>query len=125
MELNMDKNKTLVLGASLKPERYAYMAAQRLVQHGHPIRLIGQQKGLLAGEPIEQEQKPFADIDTVTLYLAPANQVQYYDYILSLKPRRVVFNPGTENATFSARLQAAGVEAIEACTLVMLSIGKY
>lgn len=117
--------KTLIIGATTNPGRYAHAAAHRLAQRGHPIVQIGLREGMVAGEPISTEKVMYPDIDTVTLYLGPRNQPEYYDYILSLRPRRVIFNPGTENEVFEKQLSGAGVEAVEACTLVMLSTGQY
>ncbi|MEM8893955.1 MAG: CoA-binding protein [Bacteroidota bacterium] len=118
---------TAIIGASTNPARYAYRAAHMLKDQGHPVVPIGIKKGEVAGEEIlDLRQRPEVDaVDTVTLYLGPQNQTEWEDYILSLQPRRVVFNPGTENPTFASRLNAKGVEALEACTLVMLSVGTY
>lgn len=119
------KNRTLVIGASENPSRYSYIAAHRLTSHGHHIAAIGRRKGSVAGATIETEHKEYSDIDTVTLYLNPSHQKEYYDYILSLKPRRVIFNPGTENDELEDLLRDKGIEVKEACTLVMLSTGQY
>lgn len=121
----MDKKKTLVLGASTNPSRYSYMAINRLVVYGHPVVGIGRDTGNVAGIEITRETPPMNDVDTVTLYLNPRNQLPYYDYILSLKPKRVIFNPGTENDELQAKLRANNIEAKEACTLVMLGTGQY
>jgi predicted CoA-binding protein len=121
----MMKTKTLVIGASVNPDRYSYKAAERLLAHGHDIYLVGAREGALFGQPIEATPQPYTDVDTVTLYLGPANQPAYYDYILSLQPRRVIFNPGTENPSFEARLRAAGIIAEEACTLVLLATNAF
>lgn len=119
------KKKTLILGATPNPERYAYLAAQRLTQHGHPIVNVGIKSGEVAGQPIEQPEKIHADIDTLTLYIGPQNQPAYYDYILNTHPQRIIFNPGTENSELEALAEEKGIETIEACTLVMLSTGQY
>lgn len=119
------KKKTLILGATTNPDRYAYLAAQRLTQHGHPIINVGIKSGEVAGVPIEPANKIHSDIDTLTLYIGPANQPAYYDYILKTKPHRIIFNPGTENPEMEQLAKAAGIETIEACTLVMLSTGQY
>lgn len=120
----MDK-KTLVLGASLKPERYANIAINRLVQAGHPVKAIGLKKGTVAGVAIDTELKDYDGIHTVTLYLNPKRQAEYYEYILSLKPQRVIFNPGTENPTFYKTLAENNIENEVACTLVLLSTNQY
>lgn len=121
----MAKKKTLVLGASSNPSRYSYLAVNRLAAHNHPVVAIGKRKGKAGNVEIETEQKPETDIDTVTLYLNPTNQKPYYDYILSLKPHRIIFNPGTENEELEKLAEENGIEAMEACTLVLLSTGQY
>ncbi|HNZ61768.1 MAG TPA: CoA-binding protein [Paludibacteraceae bacterium] len=117
--------KTLVIGASTNPERYAYKAAQRLLENGHEIELLGLRPGEIFGKAIDTERKQYTDIDTVTLYVGPKNQPEYYDYIISLHPKRVVFNPGTENPEFEAMLESNGIQAQEACTLVLLGTNQY
>lgn len=117
--------KTLVIGASTDPSRYSYLAANRLVNHKHEIELLGVKEGLVAGKEINTEKEKFEDIDTVTLYVNPQRQSEYFDYVADLKPRRVIFNPGTENPEFQNFLIKKGIEPIEACTLVMLSTGQY
>ncbi len=119
------KKKTLILGATPNPERYAYLAANRLVNHGHPIINVGIKAGEVAGVPIEQPEIIHPDIDTLTLYIGPANQAAYYDYILKTKPKRIIFNPGTENPELESLAKENGIETTEACTLVMLSTGQY
>jgi len=121
----MEHKKTLVLGASENPDRYSNMAVRKLSAHEHPVIALGKKKGTIGNITIETEQQAFNDIDTVTLYLNPANQKEYYDYILSLHPKRIVFNPGTENDELSALAQKNGIKAQEACTLVLLSTGQY
>ena len=93
----MEKKKTLVLGASQNPSRYSYLAINRLKNNQHPVIAIGKRKGMVAGIEIETEKIKLEDIDTVTLYLNPDHQKEYYDYIISLHPKRIIFNPGTEN----------------------------
>lgn len=117
--------KTLILGATPNPDRYAYLAAQRLVKHGHDIVNVGIKKGEVAGVPIENGDEIHEDIDTVTLYVGPQHQAEYYDYILNTHPKRIIFNPGTENRELSERAKAAGIETLHACTLVMLGSGQY
>ena len=119
------KKKTLVLGASLKPNRYSNLAINRLVKHDQPTVAIGLRKGEVAGVDIKTEKYPFEDIDTVTLYLNSRRQQEYYDYILSLNPERVIFNPGTENPELYDLLQENGIHFENACTLVMLSSQQY
>lgn len=117
--------KTLIIGASTEPSRYAFLAANKLLNHGHDIELLGRNSGEIKGHTIETEKKNFEDIDTVTLYVNPKVQPEYYDYVIGLKPRRVIFNPGTENDEFEALLEKNNIEPIEACTLVMLSTGQF
>ncbi|MCY7408787.1 MAG: CoA-binding protein [Chitinophagales bacterium] len=117
--------KTLVLGASTNPERYSNIAIHRLLLHGHDVVPVGIKRGAVAGIKIINEKKAFENIDTVTLYLNPQRQQEYYDYILSLKPKRIVFNPGAENEELENLAKANGIEATEACTLVLLSTGQY
>lgn len=115
----------MVLGASENSSRYSYLAANRLVANGHPIIPIGARSGKVAGNEILTGMPPAEGVDTITLYLNPKNQEAYYDYILGLQPRRVIFNPGTENEVLAQKLQENGIETIDACTLVMLSNGLY
>ncbi|TBW28477.1 CoA-binding protein [Gramella sp. KN1008] len=119
------KKKTLVIGASLNPARYSNLAINRLVKHGQPTVAIGLRTGKLNGVEIETEKLPFENIDTVTLYLNAKRQRDYYDYILSLKPHRVIFNPGTENPELYDLLKKNGIYFENACTLVMLSSHQY
>ena len=119
------EKKTLVMGASTNPDRYAYRAVKMLQQYGHPVVAIGKKEEDLGNIHIEKELIHFDGVDTVTLYLNPMNQKQYYDYIVSLKPKRVVFNPGTENPELYAILKENNIEVEVACTLVMLSVGNY
>jgi predicted CoA-binding protein len=119
------QKKTVVLGASSNPSRYSNMAVRRLESHGHPVIAIGRKKGSIGNTAIETDQLAITDVDTVTLYLNPDNQVAYYDYILSLNPRRIIFNPGTENEEFFQRAKEQGIKPLEACTLVMLSTNQY
>jgi predicted CoA-binding protein len=117
--------KTLVLGASQNPQRYSYLAINRLRQNGHPVVAIGKREGKLGDVMIETGQHSQNDIDTVTLYLSPANQREYYEYILSLSPKRIIFNPGAENEELANLAKQRGIRPVEACTLVMLSTGQY
>ena len=117
--------KTLIIGASKKPERYSYKAADKLLSHGHEIELLGLRPDTIFGQVIDTEKKQYPDIDTVTLYVGLQRQPEYYDYIVSLKPRRVIFNPGTENEEFYEILKKNNIESEVACTLVMLATGQY
>ena len=117
--------KTLVLGASDNPARYSFLALQRLRNHGHPVVAIGIKATKVGDVPVETAKVPFEDVDTVTLYLNPKHQEEYYDYILSLDPKRIIFNPGTENDELVRKAKAKGIKTQEACTLVMLSTNQY
>jgi uncharacterized protein len=117
--------KTLVLGASGNPGRYSYLAVTRLRGGGHPVAAIGRKQAKVGGVEIGTVKQHLTDIDTVTLYLSPMHQKEYYDYIVSLHPRRVIFNPGAENPELATLARANGIEPVEACTLVMLSTGQY
>src|ERR1043165_9231061 len=117
--------KTLVLGASENPSRYSNLAINRLRAKGHDVVAVGRRKGQVLDVPIGTEQQPLEGIDTVTLYLNPTNQQPYIDYILSLKPKRIIFNPGTENIQLETLAEEQGIQTMEACTLVLLSIGRY
>ena len=119
------EKKTLVLGASDNPSRYSYLVVQRLRKLAHPVVAIGKRGSIVADVKIEKEKLPFANVDTVTLYLNPTNQQEYYDYILSLKPKRIIFNPGTENEELEQLAKENNIQTMEACTLVMLSTGQY
>ncbi len=120
-----EKKKTLVLGASDNPSRYSYLAIQRLRSDGHPVVAVGKRLSRVGDVPIEKEKKEFEHIDTVTLYLNPFHQQEYYDYILSLKPKRIIFNPGAENEELADLANQHQIKVMEACTLVLLSTGQY
>ncbi len=121
----MTTKKTLVLGASENPGRYSNLAVKKLTSHGQPVVAIGKKKGSINGIEIETEKKAFNNIDTVTLYLNPLHQQEYYDYIFSLHPKRIIFNPGAENDELEELAQQKGIVTQEACTLVLLSTGQY
>lgn len=123
--MEQSAKKTLVIGASENPQRYSYLAVNRLRQKGHPVVAIGRKQGVLGDVPIETEKKSQEGIDTVTLYLNPAHQREYYDYIVSLNPKRIIFNPGAENEELATLAKQHGIRPVEACTLVLLSTGQY
>ena len=116
---------TVVIGASDNEERYAYKATVSLKHHGHKVYPVGLRGGNIEGVEILTGNPAIQNVDTVTLYVGPQNQVAWQDYIFSLKPKRIIFNPGTENAAFEKAAREKGIEPIQACTLVMLSIGSY
>ncbi|TAH02079.1 MAG: CoA-binding protein [Sphingobacteriales bacterium] len=122
----METNKTtLVLGATTNPSRYAYMAANQLVKTGHKIINVGIKTGEIAGVKIETASKIHQNIDTITLYIGSANQPQLYNYIIATQPKRIIFNPGTENPELETPAQQNGIETLEACTLVLLATKQY
>ncbi|MBU0941552.1 MAG: CoA-binding protein [Bacteroidetes bacterium] len=121
----MRNKKTLVLGASTKPDRYAFKAINMLVEKGHSVLAIGQNSGEVAGIKIQTKAIPLKNIDTITLYLNPARQRDYYNYIIEAKPKRVIFNPGTENPEFYQLLELNDIKSEIACTLVLLSTNQY
>ncbi len=116
---------TLVIGATDKEDRYANKAIKSLRVHGHPVIAFGQRAGVVEDVQIETNWNSDWDVDTVTLYLNPQRQAEYEDKIIALKPKRVIFNPGTENPEFMNRLQSKNIFPEVACTLVLLSIGNY
>ena len=124
MEMPSTK-KTLVLGASDNPRRYSFLAVKQLRGHGHPVAAIGRKPATVGDVDIVAERSPVSEVDTVTLYLSAAHQKEYYEYILSLHPKRIIFNPGAENPELEALATANGIQPVEACTLVMLSTGQY
>lgn len=119
--------KTVIIGATPNPSRYAFLAAERLGKKGYEFIPLGIKKGEVFGKEIlDLHEKPIIeDVDTVTMYIGPQNQPEWYDYILSLKPKRIIFNPGTENFEFEKMAYNQGVEVEESCTLVMLGVGNY
>lgn len=122
----MSSNKTtVVIGASPNTERYSYKATISLQNHGHTVYPVGLRKGIINGLEIITDKPALENIDTVSLYVGPDNQPYWYDYILSLKPKRIIFNPGTENPEFEKMAADKGIETEEACTLVLLSIKQY
>ena len=117
--------KTLILGASGNPARYSYLALHRLRNSGHPVEAIGRKEVVVADVQVRTDKAALEEIDTVTLYLSPAHQREYYDYIIALHPKRIIFNPGAENDELAALATANNIYPQEACTLVLLSTGQY
>ena len=117
--------KTLVLGVSLKEARYSNKVIHKLVDNNHEVRAIGFKKGFISNVNVGVEKKIFKNIDTVTLYLSPVNQINFYDYVVDINPDRVIFNPGTENKEFQDILSKNGIKTEIACTLVLLSTNQY
>ena len=121
----MKNKKTLVLGASTKPEKYAFKAITMLVEKGQSVLAIGPNAGEVSGIKIYTKAIPLKNIDTVTLYLNVARQRDYYNYIVETKPKRVIFNPGTENPELYQLLQLNNIKVELACTLVLLTTNQY
>lgn len=121
----MKNKKTVVLGASTKPDRYSFKAITALVEKGHSVLAIGQNTGEVAGVKIYTKAIPLSKINTVSLYLNPARQKEYYNYIVESKPKRVIFNPGTENPEFYQLLKLNNIKVEVACTLVLLATNQY
>jgi predicted CoA-binding protein len=123
----MEKSKktTVILGASPKSDRYSFIATERLANHGHPVIPLGIKAGQIGEHQIITNRPIIDQVDTVTLYLNPSNQEDWKQYIFSLHPKRVIFNPGTENPEFENELKQKNIEALEACTLVLLSTRLY
>lgn len=117
--------KTIVVGASTNPERYAFKAVSELISNQHEVVALGIKTGEIEGVTIQTDRPTIKDVNTVTLYLNPQRQEDWYTYIISLHPKRIIFNPGTENKAFEKMANAHGIETIEACTLVMLNTGQY
>jgi uncharacterized protein len=124
--LKMNKHeKVLVLGASPNPDRYSYKAVKMLNRYGHEVVAVGNKDGVIDNTFIQSSTKNIVNIDTVTLYLSRENQIKYYNFIVDLKPKRVVFNPGTENSELIQLLENKGIETIQDCTLIMLSASIF
>jgi len=128
----MIKKRTLILGVSLKPIRYSHLAVQRLQHYNHPIVAVGLREGVIGNQEVITFESAFAKaekdkntIDTVTLYIGPKHQHQYMDYVVSLQPKRVIFNPGTENPEFYTLLKENNIDFEVACTLVLLGTNQY
>ncbi|MCU0433417.1 MAG: CoA-binding protein [Bacteroidia bacterium] len=121
----MSSLKTVVIGASDNPERYSHRAVRMLHKHNHEVVAVGLREGEIEGIKIHADRPEVKDVHTVSLYVGPANQPPWLDYIASLKPRRLILNPGTENENIHQWAIAQGIEPVEACTLVMLSVGTY
>lgn len=121
----MENKKTIILGATTDSSKYAYLAVERLAGSGHEIINIGRSIGSVAGVAIELPKLIYQDIDTITIYMAPHNQAHLEDYILNINPRRIIFNPGTENPALEERAVAKGIVVENACTLVLLATGQY
>lgn len=117
--------ETIVLGASDKPERYSFKAVNALINYGHKVIPVGLREGKISGVEIKNGTPKVSQVDTISLYLSARNQVNYYEYILACRPKRVIFNPGTENLELEKLLDQEKIRYLHACTLVLLSTGQY
>jgi predicted CoA-binding protein len=119
--------RVVIVGASPNPARYAFMAAELLNQKGHEFIPLGIKRGEVLGKPILDIRTlpKIANVDTITLYVRPELLAAWEHYLLSLKPKRIIFNPGTENPHFENLARESGIETIEACTLVMLRTKQF
>lgn len=123
--MNKSLKKTLVVGGSLKPHRFSHRAINMLTDYGQPVVSVGLREGEVAGVTIKTGKPIFENIHTITLYLGPQNQTEFYDYLLGLNPKRIIFNPGTENSEFEKKAKEKGIEVVNYCTLIMLGDGFY
>ena len=121
----MENKKTLVIGASTNPVRYSNMAIQSLRRNGNSVVALAKRMGIVADVNIQTNFPENENIHTVTLYIGKQRQQEYYKPLLEMKPQRVIFNPGTENEELMVLLEKNGIEAIRACTLVMLNTSQY
>lgn len=121
----MEDKHTLVLGASDNPSRYSFLAINKLRAKGHRVTAIGKKNTKVADVFVDTEKKPVENIHTVSLYLNPSHQKEYYNYILLLHPKRIIFNPGAENPELALLAKENGITPLEACTLVLLSTNQY
>lgn len=119
------EKKTMVIGASTNPARYSYLAINKLLSQNHAVVALGNKPGTISGVEVHTNPVQVEDIDTVTLYLNPERQKEYYNFILELHPKRIIFNPGTENDELAEMARKQGIKTMEACTLVLLGTGQY
>lgn len=120
-----ERKKTVVLGASPNPVRFSHKAVKSLLRHDQEVVAVGFREGLIGEQEILVGMPPVADVHTVSIYIGSSRQADYYDYIISLKPQRVIFNPGTINPAFMGRLKREGIEPVAECMLVLLNDGEY
>lgn len=122
----MEPKITAIIGASTNPERYSYLAAQMLHDAGHPFIPLGVKNGIVFKQNILLDwPKQIEGLHTITLYINPSRQPEYYPYILNLRPKRIIFNPGTENPELAALASIKGIETLDACTLVLLRTNQF
>lgn len=123
--MDINTKKTLVLGASPNPSRFSYQCIESLAEHHIPVVAVGLREGLAGNTPIQRGMPAVIGIHTVTMYIGAKNQTGYYQYILALKPQRVIFNPGSENPEFAENLRKEGISVVHSCTLMMLRHGDF
>jgi predicted CoA-binding protein len=125
--MSMKDKKTVIFGATENRTRYAYVAAEMFAERNIPFIPVGIKKGEVFGKKIlDLKEKPEIEgVHTITLYIGPQNQVEWYDYIISLKPKRIIFNPGTENPELMGLAEKNGIQVCRACNLVLLSTGQF
>jgi predicted CoA-binding protein len=123
--LHPDQKRTLVVGASLKTERFSNIAVRKLSEYHVPVIAVGLRAGEINGITVHKPFPIVENIHTVTLYVGPKHQPFWYDFILNAKPKRVIFNPGTYHEEFQQMLINNGIEVVEECTLIMLSDGDF
>jgi len=121
----MNSKKTVVIGASPNENRYSFKAVKLLLRYSHEVIPVGIRDGIISNLEIIKGKPDIKDVHTVTMYVGSKRQNEYYDYIISLKPERVIFNPGTENPKFYSILKTKNIEVIQNCTLVMLNSSKF
>jgi predicted CoA-binding protein len=115
----------VVLGASPNPERYSNKAVRRLISNNYQVVAIGKRKGFIGDVPIITEQPELNDVHTVLIYLAPYHQGEIFDYVISLRPKRVIFNPGTESPEFEEWLNSYDIKTVRDCSLLMMAGGRF
>lgn len=117
---------TMIIGASSKPDRYANRAQRMLKEHDHTTIPVNPIEEKILGDPVYKQPADYqGELDTVTLYVRPERLEPIVSDLISLKPKRVIFNPGTEDPKLETQFSKAGIEVVEACTLVLLSTGHY
>ncbi len=117
--------KIMVLGASPNRQRFSNTCVKSLIRYGYQVVPLGNREGEIAGHPIQLKRPQLKDIDTITIYLNAKNQEEYHDYVLGLKPRRIIFNPGAENPSLKEKAEKKDIEVVEDCTLIMLNSGYF
>lgn len=123
--MEQERKKTIVLGASPNPSRYSFKAVKSLLRFNHEAIPVGFRPGVIYDKFIQRGMPEIKDVHTIALYIGAERQEEYHDYILSLHPKRIIFNPGTTNESFMEELKEKGIEVVDGCTLVMLDSGQF